>query len=108
MRVSLTSTGNFRSDGRSDRISTGVRTRHRLRNTGPATSTENMSPMKKIIPFLLTFALSLAPLRAHDAANDMSAAASNFLAALSADQKTKATFGFADAERTDWHFIPRE
>jgi hypothetical protein len=64
--------------------------------------------MKKSTPVLLSLTLLLAPLRAHDAANDMSAAANNFLAALTADQKGKATFGFADAERTDWHFIPRE
>src|SRR5678816_1346449 len=64
--------------------------------------------MKKFVLALLAFALLLVSVRAHDAANDMATAASNFLAALTQEQKAKATFGFADAERTDWHFIPRE
>ena len=38
----------------------------------------------------------------------MSAAANGFLASLSPAQKTAATFKFDDAERLNWHFIPRE
>ncbi len=62
------------------------------------------------IPLVLTLALSLllAPLHAHDATAEMADAAKNFLGALSAEQKAKATFEFAGAERTNWHFIPRE
>lgn len=41
-------------------------------------------------------------------AADMARAAQDFLAALSAEQKAKATFEFKDAERLNWHFIPRE
>ena len=37
----------------------------------------------------------------------MSTAAEAFLNSLSADQHTKATFGFEDEQRLDWHFIPR-
>jgi Protein of unknown function (DUF3500) len=61
-------------------------------------------------PLLLTAALSLlfSPLHAHDATVEMAAAAKNFLGALTAEQKAKATFDFAGAERTNWHFIPRE
>jgi hypothetical protein len=38
----------------------------------------------------------------------MTAAANKFLAALNAEQKAKATKSFADANREDWHFIPRD
>jgi hypothetical protein len=37
----------------------------------------------------------------------MSAAAVAFINSLSADQRAKATFGFEDEHRLDWHFIPR-
>ena len=37
----------------------------------------------------------------------MSAAAEAFISSLSADQRAKATFGFEDEQRLDWHFIPR-
>ena len=60
---------------------------------------------------IIAFLLGLTPLaasHAHDANVEMSAAASSFLAALTPDQKSKTAFAFADAERTNWHFIPRE
>ena len=38
----------------------------------------------------------------------MANAANNFLAALSSEQKTKATFSLEDKERLNWHFVPRE
>jgi hypothetical protein len=41
-------------------------------------------------------------------AADMARAAQDFLAALSPEQKAKAAFEFKDAERFNWHFIPRE
>jgi hypothetical protein len=41
------------------------------------------------------------------AAELMSAAANAFLDSLSAEKKAKATFSFDDAERVNWHFIPR-
>jgi len=37
----------------------------------------------------------------------MAEAATNFLASLTPDQKAKVTFPFDDAERKNWHFIPR-
>jgi Protein of unknown function (DUF3500) len=37
----------------------------------------------------------------------MSAGATKFLAALSAEQRAKATVSFDDKTRTDWHFIPK-
>ena len=60
---------------------------------------------------LHVLALSLAlltPLRAHEAGVEMAAAANNLLAALSPDEKAKAVFDFANPERTNWHFIPRD
>jgi TonB family protein len=41
------------------------------------------------------------------AAEAMAASAKNFLGALTPDQRTKATFKFDDAERLNWHIIPR-
>jgi hypothetical protein len=35
-------------------------------------------------------------------------AANTFLADLTSDQRARAVFDFADAERLNWHFIPRE
>ncbi|MGH9832604.1 MAG: DUF3500 domain-containing protein [Blastocatellia bacterium] len=38
----------------------------------------------------------------------MADAANKFLASLSPEQKAKATFNFADENRRDWTFVPRE
>ena len=38
----------------------------------------------------------------------MATAASRFLTALDANQKTQATFPYDSPERLNWHFIPRE
>jgi hypothetical protein len=64
--------------------------------------------MKTSLAFALAFLLLLAPLHAHDATAEMAAAANNFLAALTPEQKTKATYEFSAEERMNWHFIPRE
>jgi hypothetical protein len=40
--------------------------------------------------------------------DEMAGAAGNFLAALSDDQRGKATFAFDSDERENWHFIPKE
>lgn len=42
------------------------------------------------------------------AGNDMSSAADNLLAALTAEQRVQATFPFSGDVRTDWHFVPKE
>jgi hypothetical protein len=55
----------------------------------------------------LALTLTVPPLRAHDAADEMAAAAKNFLVALTPEQREKARFEFADEERKNWHFIPR-
>ena len=64
--------------------------------------------MKLPIPALALSLAILAPLRAHDASSEMAAAANNFLAALTPDEKVKVAFDFTDTERMNWHFIPRE
>src|SRR5262245_22890880 len=46
-------------------------------------------------------------LRAHTPAQEMADAATHFLAALSPEQKAKATFELKDDERLNWHFIPK-
>jgi len=44
---------------------------------------------------------------AHEPPEEMAEAAQDFLAALTPEQKSKATFPFADAERENWFFVPR-
>jgi len=44
--------------------------------------------------------------RAHDLAEEMTEAANRFLAALSGEQRQKATFEIKDDERQNWHFTP--
>jgi hypothetical protein len=51
--------------------------------------------------------LAFAPLaRAHEATEDMVAAAQAFLAGLSPELKAKATFSLTDIERETWGFVP--
>ena len=47
------------------------------------------------------------PAPAEPVQSDMLSSVGNFLASLTAEQKSKASFGFDDAERKNWHFIPR-
>lgn len=58
---------------------------------------------------VLAVAMPFQQLAAHDSAiaHEMTDAAQNFLKALTADQKTKAQMEIQDAERKNWHFIPR-
>ena len=70
--------------------------------------------MRLALRFGALVALVLAPLaggrldaRARES-DTMARAANALLAALSSDQRAKAAFAFADAERINWHFIPRE
>ena len=49
-----------------------------------------------------------APVEAAAAAQEMTQGALNFLARLTPEQKEKATFGFEDPQRPDWHFIPKK
>jgi hypothetical protein len=56
---------------------------------------------------LLLSKMLVASVLANSPAHEMTEAAKNFLAALTPEQKTKATYEFQDEERFDWHFIPK-
>ena len=56
----------------------------------------------------LSLALPLTRVAAHEAAQQMMDTANALLSTLSPDAKAKAVFAFDDAERENWHFIPRE
>src|SRR5438874_5143126 len=58
-------------------------------------------PLALLCSFLSQIAL------AHTPAQEMAAAATNFLAALTPEQRAKAAFDWKDDERFDWHFIPK-
>lgn len=63
---------------------------------------------KTFPPALFTFAvLAGFGVAATPVQTDMLSGVENFLASLTAEQKAKASFGFDDAERKNWHFIPR-
>ncbi|HEX8312541.1 MAG TPA: DUF3500 domain-containing protein [Chthoniobacteraceae bacterium] len=46
-------------------------------------------------------------LHAHEATSEMAHAAQHFLATLTPEQKAKTQLEFKDANRQDWHFVPR-
>ncbi len=52
--------------------------------------------------------LALVSAHAHNVAAEMAAAADKFLAALTPEQRARATFDFKNDERLNWHFIPKE
>lgn len=64
--------------------------------------------MKRLFIFLsAVLVLSISPLKAHDAGEDMADAAKSFLANLDDEQKAKATYKLDGPEREEWYFIPR-
>lgn len=68
-----------------------------------------LNPLVSPIPRLLLscfIAFSAPLLRAHEVPAEMLAAASQFLGALSTDQKKQATYPLTDAERENWFFTP--
>src|SRR5688572_9376335 len=50
---------------------------------------------------------AFAPNTAHQATAEMARAATAFVASLTDEQRAKAQFDFGDAERLNWHFVPR-
>lgn len=70
------------------------------------------APMiRRLLPVLACASALLwpaTPSRAHEAGQQMAEVAAVFLAALSPEQRAQAAFEFADEERLNWHFIPRE
>lgn len=76
-----------------------------------------MAPVMIRLLFFCLFAghcvaQSVAPARSASASqrvrNEMREAALAFLSSLTAEQRKQATFAFDDAERFNWHFVPRE
>lgn len=65
-----------------------------------------MRLLPRILSVLAALALTVPAAFGHSAGEEMSSAAAAFLGSLKADQKAKATFGFDDAERTNWIFVP--
>lgn len=65
-----------------------------------------MRPTPRSLLALATL-LALAPFaRAHEAVDQMLAAANAYLAALTPEEKKKATYPLTDAERENWNFVP--
>src|SRR5437660_5449764 len=55
----------------------------------------------------LVFHFCTGSVSAHSPVAEMAQAATNFLAALTPEQRAKAVFDFKNDERFDWHFIPK-
>jgi hypothetical protein len=69
-----------------------------------------MQHRKSLVALAATFVVATAGwigLRYEGAGGAMTQAGQHFVAALSADQKAKATMPFDDPRRLDWHFIPK-
>jgi hypothetical protein len=62
-----------------------------------------MRPLPLALAIWLLLSLSAA---AHEAANEMVAAADQFLRSLSPELQKQATYKLTDAERENWHFVP--
>src|SRR5262245_38254453 len=73
-----------------------------------------MKTRRSFATLVLLSHLAVLSARAHSAADsqvvaeEMAAAANNFLATLNAEQAAKATYSLNDNERFNWHFVPRE
>jgi len=65
-----------------------------------------MRLLTRLLSVLCLLAAAVPAAFGHSAGEEMSSAAAAFLGSLKADQKAKATFGFDDAERTNWIFVP--
>src|SRR5258706_5271932 len=61
-------------------------------------------PVTKLVYCIQLFALSVF---AHSPSEEMSQAATNFLAALTPEQQAMALYEWKDEERFDWHFVPK-
>ncbi len=73
-----------------------------------------MKATRRLLFLLFLFLLAGITARAHPGddtrvvAEEMAAAANNFLATLTPDQTARAAYPLNDNERFNWHFIPRE
>lgn len=68
----------------------------------------SLKPLLTVIVIAAMGAMLLAQAdKPEPSGSKMASAAEKFLGAISPAQKTQATFAFDDAERLNWHFIPR-
>jgi hypothetical protein len=69
-----------------------------------------MTRISSLTLFAAILLSSLAPSRvqAHGVGEEMAGAANAFLASLTEEQRSRATFEFKDDERHNWHFVPRD
>jgi hypothetical protein len=65
-------------------------------------------PVVHRLMMVAVVSMSTISLRAHPAAEAMASAAQKFLDGLSPDLRAKATFALTDAERMNWHFVPKD
>jgi hypothetical protein len=64
-------------------------------------------PLLRALAFSLLLSGSRNLVQAHTPAEEMAEAADHLLAALTAEQRAKATFTLKEDERQNWHFIPK-
>jgi len=100
-RVGLTTSADERSPHNGARFS--------IANLAPLGCADavKLFPVQFVALVALVAQLGLGTARAHSPAEDMAAAANNFLAALTPGQRAKATFNFQTDERVNWHFVPQ-
>jgi Protein of unknown function (DUF3500) len=67
----------------------------------------NQFPIVRYVSVLFLLGALILKASAHSPAEEIAEAASHLLAALSPEQKAKCTFALTDAERENWHFVPR-
>jgi Protein of unknown function (DUF3500) len=74
----------------------------------PSASPINLTPRIHRLALPADFLLiGLLPSRAHDATEEMVAAATNFLAALTPGRRAKAVYEMKSDERLNWDYAPR-
>lgn len=69
---------------------------------------QSRKSLTALTALLLCSGGALAAINFRPAGADMTHAARDFLAGLSAEQRTTATMKFDDSARLDWHFIPKD
>jgi hypothetical protein len=71
-------------------------------------SSMNTRPLLLLVGCLVLFGAPALRAHPHPPTDEMAQAANNFLAALTSEQKAKATFALKDEERFNWHFVPKD
>jgi len=61
-----------------------------------------------VLACLIGLVLAVSPLAGHPASTELTAAARAFLDSLDPAQRQRVTYPLADAERENWHYVPRD